>query len=773
MGHRRRASEFVGGDSRYGVSTLISNSPSKPVAALPLSTEQQDPGSPARRRGHAHRRSVAVAGHDLNSILQPKDANLAPQLACSASPIKGRSRSPSPSPATSTEDVSREQSALSKPSVLPFGADEGRPRTALPLTRPRVGFSEDIEYIPRPLSTVSSDTTSSASTLRGHSVGNSITSLISLGGVGSVSPRSPTPPTQDLQPASLHGYSSSVDTGSVFGTHDTVWTGLSSQSPQDAPVKTPPPSIRFNAPEPVGLPATKRQFRRGTLDRRRSEPSISAGVLQLPGVSAISLHEPVMSGAFESGNTGDQLARRSSRKKVKEWASAFLGRRMKEPRKSRSMILQSDMNTFSTSDPDTPDLSFGHVLDTEPDLDALFGSDLASPVDQARAFDFQQALPETDNQLLQAAAIVFDDDDGNHVIDLDAALGPYGTPSMNAGRRQMHSAGLGKRGLPGSHNRTHSLPAMTPFKMERPKSPIRAAMDDVFEEDEDDQTAATSTPESDDEVGVGIQIVDAVRDHEELTFDRGTYTRIPNSSFTLAGSPRSTRRSSVVAETIVEEEPPVDIVRDDEEPRSSSVTKSSDSSDTPTVMADKFDLVVPPPVAEIPPSRSASYGASPFPGPDYHGQHTFFDASRLGTSGSSINDSRTVSSFATGEHRLDMRTSVDDVPSLTSSRSTMLSGMHNATQRRDFSDRSGSIVSMPADVRVVERRRKRTSIVSLSKLVSHPFGESRNMLSDDQRPQTALPETSGLDGKKRKENRLSKLMFWRSKGDLRSSSSTK
>lgn len=53
LGHRRRASEFVGGDSRYGVSTLVSTSPSKLPETLPIADDISTTGSPARRRGHS------------------------------------------------------------------------------------------------------------------------------------------------------------------------------------------------------------------------------------------------------------------------------------------------------------------------------------------------------------------------------------------------------------------------------------------------------------------------------------------------------------------------------------------------------------------------------------------------------------------------------------------------------------------------------------------------------------------------------------------------
>lgn len=793
LGHRRRASEFVGGDSRYGVSTLVSTSPSKPADILPLPTDQPTTGSPARRRGHAHRRSAAISGHDLASILQPRDANAALPMTSTSSAAKELSPGPSPPLPSSEESLREDSTGLSASAFSPRTSNDVRPFTAYPSTRPRVGFSENIEYIPRPLSTVSSDTASSVSTVRGHSVGNSVSSLISLGGVGTVSPRrSTTPPTMDLRLAPSSGYRSSFESRPTLGPQDSALGNPTNPSLSEYTGSSPNLSIKFDAPDGAHLPLKKKTLR-GRLDRRRSEPLIFTASPEQPGVSTVSLHEPVMSGPFEHGNMGHELNRKSSRRKVKDWASAFLGRKTKDPRKTKSMILHSNSKRSSESEPDTPTAQAEAFLDSEPDLDAVFGSDPFGPADDAPGFSFPQACPDVDIPILYPSVTGHDDtEDPNHVIDLDAALGPYGTPSMSGGRRQMHSAGFGKRGLDRGHNRTFSLPALTPFKMDRPSSPVRSAMADVFEEDEEAESAPVETAtggsvpssepaDSDDEVGTGIQVVDAVEDHEEQNLawsaERGlgiqgqsAHARSPGSVL-HPHSPTSMRRTSVVDDTIIEEASPIDIVGDDEEPRASSVTKSSDSSETPTVLADQHNLTLP--VPEATPLTPSSYTASAFSSPDHSYHQGFFDPSRLGTSASSMTDNRTISSFATGDHGLDMRMSVDDVPSLTSSRSTMISSMQHPIPRRDFSDRSGSVVSVPAEVEMMERRRKRSSIQSLSKLVGHPFGDSRTRLPCDQRPQTAAPETSSLEGKKRKENRLSKLMFWRSKGDTRSFSSNK
>jgi hypothetical protein len=117
-----------------------------------------------------------------------------------------------------------------------------------------------------------------------------------------------------------------------------------------------------------------------------------------------------------------------------------------------------------------------------------------------------------------------------------------------------------------------------------------------------------------------------------------------------------------------------------------------------------------------------------------------------------------------GEPGPEVRMSVDDVPSLTSSRSTATSPANHAFGRPGsavyvdpFSHRAQSIASTTS---FIERTRKRSSIASLSRLV----GFERSKLNIESRPQSQhmSPTTSPMKSKKTK--RLSKLLnFWRPK----------
>jgi hypothetical protein len=214
----------------------------------------------------------------------------------------------------------------------------------------------------------------------------------------------------------------------------------------------------------------------------------------------------------------------------------------------------------------------------------------------------------------------------------------------------------------------------------------------------------------------------------------------------------------------------VEIVEDFEEPRTSSVTHSSDSTVTPQLSADDtkekhtvMNLSLPLAQQNL---MTPDTFTSSFPSPDFRSSQVSLDTPRLGTAASSMTDYQAMPSPRFGEPGPELRVSVDDVPSLTSSRSTMTSAMQSAfplPSPRQPGDRSSSLCSTPSDVE--SRRRKRSSIASLSRLMNTgSFGE-RSKLSIETRPQSeyGIKEATQKESKK-KHKRLSKLMqFWKTK----------
>jgi hypothetical protein len=207
---------------------------------------------------------------------------------------------------------------------------------------------------------------------------------------------------------------------------------------------------------------------------------------------------------------------------------------------------------------------------------------------------------------------------------------------------------------------------------------------------------------------------------------------------------------------------PVEVVEDYEEPRANLIDRDSDSTLTPTLTPDgskepqpiiTFGHTHQPRSIMTPDTNSRSAFSTPELGPVQ-----VYEPTRLGTANSSIVEYRSLSF---GEPGPEVRMSVDDVPSLTSSRSTATSPANHAFGRPGSAvyidhPRAHSIVSTTS---FIERTRKRSSIVSLSRLV----GLERSKLNIETRPQSQhMPPTSPVKSKKTK--RLSKLLnFWRPK----------
>jgi hypothetical protein len=761
VGHRRGASELGGGDGRMSIGGMLGPSPS---LSLPPSFPAETTGSPSRRRGHAHRRSVAVSSHDLASIFQPRDVNIGPQASLSQTPAESVLPSyPSPSRLVPEQPTSGDEFKTESPLTSPTSDEYG----TRPISRPRVGFSERIEFIPRPLSIVSADTASSISTVRGHSVSNSMSSIIGMGQpsprrtmitipdlVAEISPRS-FPPKHDME---------------QFAQRSRGVFPLSKNSSTSCPRNDAPLSKRKNFLK---------------LDRRRSEPLLSLSASANIGTSSVSLEEPMVSGDSQTPSTTSDsleagLQRDSSRKRVKKWATSILGRKVRDGKKATT----DDTVEGSDYDDQTPDLESQSVHE-EPDLDALFGQDPFTDADDVPTPSFlspQSAVSDSFFPFFSSTSPV--GEDASPVIDLDAALGPYGTPSMSwqdsrpiSKRRQLHSSRLARDFVgPGMHyhRRTESAPALAPFEfLDRVTPPGASPMDDVFEEEEDDTAAGVvrepcicdESSQVDEEVGTGIQVVDAADQQLEAAFDWGCEDGLGierDSSCRMFTPPRT----SVVEDVIVEEASPSALVADEDQPRTCLITKSSESSDSRTVSAEDCNVGLSAPQSHNTPMTPTSNAVSTFSSPEFPRSRGSFDALRLGTSASSIADMRTMSSFSTPEPTPEIYLLADDVPSLTSSRSTMISTMYQTSPRREVTERP-TLGVLQADNQASEQQGKRSSMHSLSMLLGGPFGQSRISLRTEHRPQTAIPPSMHEESKRKKEHRLSKLMFWRSKSDTR------
>jgi hypothetical protein len=134
---------------------------------------------------------------------------------------------------------------------------------------------------------------------------------------------------------------------------------------------------------------------------------------------------------------------------------------------------------------------------------------------------------------------------------------------------------------------------------------------------------------------------------------------------------------------------------------------------------------------------------------------------RFPTARSSFTDDPTFDALLLGGPGPELRMSVDDVPSLTSSSSTMTSGINYNSQfgqhfeSRAPAERSMSIASSQSSRSAA---RKRSSLASLSRLVGSSYGE-KSKLSHELNAQAESPERPSKD---KKEKRWSRVMhFWK------------
>lgn len=773
-GHRRGGSEFIGGDARPGGMSLMSSSPTKGDGFLPPPNATLRPGPPAGRRGHAHRRSGAISSHDLTSIMNPP------------APVRVGSAPSTPSEGNDFVFGHSVNRSISQPSLRDNSTEDD---SARPPSRARVGFSDRVEYI-RPLSTISSETENSMSTFRGHSATNSLSSIV---GGSSSSP----------QPARIGRPSLSTveDEGRPSTAGAILDNFMSSPLAGDATERKRPMSA-ISPTSPIAIPGSARAptKRRGffrleskrsdnsghTLPTSKSDPALSRSAEASPSTPTVEQEPPV-----EEGEKSKSSARKSGLKprKVKSWANSIIPRKGKHSKKSKAKA----STPTEESNVDVEDTDGSEDIDFEPNFDEDTTVTIVSPTEAS----VPQPKIDTDYASWQPRQLQrVDSDIMSPIIDLDAALGPFNTPNgssprtqqrgFSAHRRAMHSA----NGLAANHRRTESAPELVPFELRSSAVASASPMADVFEEEEpeDDSTSvqnqshtvpiaeksqATEDPK--------IEVVEADGKHEgaaiNWNFNDGLGIKRPaknqeqtsDEPLSPRGVPEDLSTEPDSSTTL--DSDPVEVVEDHEEPRTSSLTHSSESTVTPQLVADEskdqqpvMKMALPLPQQSL---MTPDTVTSSFSSPDYRSSQVSFETPRVGTAASSITDYPVMPSPRFGEPGPELRVSVDDVPSLTSSRSTMTSAMQNPyslPSPRRPGDRSASLCSDPSDLEI--RRRKRSSIASLSRLINSSSHGEKSKLSIEQRPQSEYLEQP----KDRKKNkRLSKLKFWKTKDSSSSS----
>ena len=773
-GHRRGGSEFIGGDGKLDGPGLMSTSPTKGEGMLPPPPSAPRMGPPGGRRGHAHRRSGAVSSHDISTILRPSSVD--------ASRAESAPTTPS-EPGIMQQYLPNYNKASSQPSLVPAISQPQPPvsrHASLPSigqARPRVGFSDTLEFIPRPLSTISSETSSSFSTIRpSHSVTGSISSVVSASTSSPPSARASRsshdlPRVEESTRARPSTASASLDPPSMksvmHGEINRKRPSSASGSPNPASGKKGPSSYST-----VRLPNMEKALPRGVtgftesphLGEERSIPALE----EKPSVS------------FDG--------RVKTQRKVKSWAGSILNKKGKSASTSET----------SQPRPPTPPLRpFASAEDFSLE-DLNFDDEEDTPTNshtQPARIDFSTWKPRQMSPRLPS-------DNLSPILDLDAAMGPFNTPSMSsdsdqssgsgfcAAKRRMHSAGAtGAFTGPGMHyhRRAESAPEMalvTDSAFDAYHSGSASAMADVFEEEEEDHSASGASLSRDEAQGTtegkphGLGVVVGDSEDELATVHRRRQRKQFKDAEESNLATRPPTLPLPLSSTPVSMDFPVEIVDANEEPRFSVVTKSSDESTiTPTLSANAVhDSPQPAPTeyafpsfaGNIPaPSETAS---SVLSSPDF--ANTSFDVPRLNTAHSSITD-RTAWSISKASERgsHEQTYPADDVPSLTSSASTMthpsrISNSGHSSQQSPpnsspYADNRRS-ASLSAMVALGSSRpaspNKRSSLASLSRLIGSSHGEKSKLSIE------STPTEEGDGTHRRKKNRISRLMkFWKSK----------
>ena len=810
-GHRRGGSEFVGGSIRDGNSiAVMSTSPTKPDGSF--MSGLQPPAS--RRRGHRRGISGAISTNDL-PIIQPDlpvKGGSAPNSPTAFDQREGRPLTfddvppPLPEPVNPLyrEELRAAKSAsrVEPPATPPRSDEQPDPQSAPSpkLPRPskaRVGFSDTLEFIPRPLSLVSTDTSSTMTALPGHSVSDSITSVVSASSpVGRVSPapmpRSPTHDMTESRPSTAGAILERAAQGKPADTTTDPSPRRRNSIPTlldiaKAHAMTPGPPSPTKAAKRWSFFGLEPFMSSGMSAKHRSSSSSSSdsGIKSRPGGSHSDDSDLSGDEGDDDGHSRRRRSRRASKKqKVKGWAGSIL------PLMPRSSKRRSKMHAVRPPTPpaSVPPEDYDDELEADPNDGDVLNSDAAAPAAAANITTRPAPAPRR-----------MEEEGSLAMIDLDAALGPFNTPlphnpeweaaqraAGNAGRRRLHSAQVMK-GFSGPgmhyHRRAESAPDLPPFDPGRTtihRFGSNSTMADVFEEEEDDEAEGATSQAEGDARAEAEASEDAVSSDGETTPpalqqpaasnpDAAILLEAPatlrsrrtssggsnsDSGHTFHSVRNECSRTSLHEEVIAEDAPsivfrsaPVFAASDPYDSAASSPRKISGPREFSPEMLQGSS-------GTMPLSPYSTGHSSSFPSPR---SPMSIDAQRISTAPSSLTDETSFRSLLMGEPGPELRVSVDyDIPSLTSSTSTMT--RESAFSPNPRASQPNLREQRPSSVSSAAFGRRRSSLVSLSRLISSSHGE-RSKLSMEV---TLDGEDRRARGKNSKTKRLGRMMqFWK------------
>ncbi|KAK7755275.1 hypothetical protein SLS62_002780 [Diatrype stigma] len=499
---------------------------------------------------------------------------------------------------------------------------------------------------------------------------------------------------------------------------------------------------------------------------------------------------PVIIECGQRSASRNSSIKKKKKRKVKSWAGSILTRTTKARSRKKAARRQ----------PSTPSLP--RVM-----IDEDFGNDEVDPLDTSVGPTPTVLItePHSPDQTGSFDVPPIQDDDMSYpMIDLDAALGPFNTPSardpqweaaQKAGtppKRQLHSA-AGMRNFTGPgmhyHRRAESAPALAPFEPGRfgfHRFGSSSTMADVFEEDEEDEGAEASSEKSGTKTrNASAETISSKSSNYETTPTQEHDTGVtasketsPVSSVKRKGSgssldlqPPGTKMRTETSTSFPHGDP---VAEEDVTPyrfrRDTNVSGISDASESPspsprTLVSNKPQVPVEMnsmnlPAPSLAPVSPFSTGhSSSFPSPQ---SPMSYDAQRISTAPSSIADENNFQSLLMGEPGPEVVRMSFEVPSLTSTNSTMTRDSIFAppVQPRNmpFNDQR------PASFTSSAFGRRRSSLAGLSRLISSAHGE-RSKLSvevhcDDE------PEKKRRSSKTKRLSRI--MQFWKPKDSKQS-----
>lgn len=749
-------------------------SPAKSDGALQSPTTAGPPGG--RRRGHAHRRSAAISCHDLSSVLKPSSGN--------AIVPRGGSAPSSPSDQDHGDFPGIDKfvvQATSQPELRSEVSPDAASESSTPIksaTRARVGFSDDVEVIPRPLSIISSDASSTTTVRPGHSVSNSMSSILS----GSIS----SSPAGKGAGTSVSGRSVDLGRPRTAGpVLDTSSGSASMLSDARSPVMSrPSPNLSDTSSQTSQSPISPKIPKKawtffGNEHSAGNSPGSPAdsfhsfpGFVAAPATAVGTTHENMFPVIERTSSRRSSISRKSSKnkKKVRSWAGIL----------SRKPLHKKHGQKPGARRSPTPPTRFAPMVAIEQPLDTK-ALDIPPPeADPAPSAQNDELRLQTDFTSWKPRPRAQPEEETmSPIIDLDAALGPFNTPSsydptwdmaMNNGgskQRRMHSAmGASGAGMM-YHRRAESAPEFENPRFKFGRLGSSSTMADVFEEDEEDSewedTRASdreSCTKTGDDAGLSVNMEDDeeaddddARNASPSTIDPGK-CRPENSTPTGFVEPAVdglNSESSVAIGNLDSRTTPLDAGS-----RPNSATPSEPSNNLQHLYRSSKTLT---PVT-VGHSSSSLHLAPHTPVTPVDSPKTpLSDTHRIfSTAPSSISEDQTAESLMMGEPGPELiRLSVDYVPSLSSANSTLT---RDSNGYRASSYGTSQSLRSPSLTGSTPITKKRSSMASLSRLIGSSHGE-KSKLSIESRPSSAMePERS----ERNKGKRISRLMnFWRPK----------